>query len=82
MAMNLGRVDSAGNAQKARADLEKIIKLFDETPWIERYSIYNWVGDETAIVIGQSDSDNDGIMDNNGKYTAGWPVEPEVVVCR
>lgn len=70
--------DSAGNAQKARADLEKIIKLFDETPWIERYSIYNWVGDETAIVIGQSDSDNDGIMDNNGKYTAGGPYNQKL----
>ncbi len=70
--------DSAGNAQKARADLEKIVKLFDETPWIERYSIYNWVGDETAIVIGQSDSDNDGIMDNNGKYTAGGPLNQKL----
>ena len=70
--------DSAGNAQKARADLEKIIKLFDETPWIERYSIYNWVGDETAIVIGQSDSDGDGLMDNNGKYTAGGPYNQKL----
>ncbi len=70
--------DSAGNAQKARADLEKIIKLFDETPWIERYSIYNWVGDETAIVIGQSDSDGDGLMDNNGKYTAGGPLNQKL----
>lgn len=70
--------DSAGNAQKARADLEKIIKLFDETPWIERYSIYNWVGDETAIVIGQSDSDGDGIMDNGGKYTAGGPLNQKL----
>ncbi len=46
------------NFQKQKEDLEKIIAFFDETPWIERYFIYNWVGDCRAIVEGQDDSGN------------------------
>lgn len=41
----------------------------DTCSFIERYSIYNWVGDERALVVGK---------DDNGNYTAGGAIDQKL----
>jgi hypothetical protein len=44
--------DQAGQEAKQLADLQKIIHMMDTCSFVERYSIYNWVEDKRAIVLG------------------------------
>ncbi len=39
------------NEEYAYQKIKAIVDFFDQTPWIERYSIYNWVEDRRAIVL-------------------------------
>ncbi|MDR1763859.1 MAG: T9SS type A sorting domain-containing protein [Dysgonamonadaceae bacterium] len=51
--------------QKQLADLQKIINMMDTCSFIERYSIYNWVEDKRALVMGTNSS---------GAQTAGGTI--------
>ena len=50
-------------------DLKGILNVLDTCSFIERYSIYNWVGDERALVVGK---------DDNGNYTAGGAIDQKL----
>jgi len=45
---------TTGNAAKQLADLKDILQVLDTAHFIERYSLYNWVEDARAIVLGDS----------------------------
>jgi hypothetical protein len=54
---------SAANAAKQLSDIKAILNVLDTASFIERYSIYNWVQDCRAMVIG-------GVITPAGKYYA------------
>jgi hypothetical protein len=54
---------SDANAAKQLADIKAILNVLDTASFIERYSIYNWVQDCRAMVIG-------GVITPAGKYYA------------
>jgi len=54
---------TTNNAAKQLADLKGILQVLDTASFIERYSIYNWVEDARAMVIG-------GVITPAGKYYA------------
>lgn len=43
-----------GNAAKQLADLKGILQVLDTAHFIERYSLYNWVEDARAIILGDT----------------------------
>ena len=45
---------SAANAAKQLADIKAILNVLDTASFIERYSIYNWVQDCRAMVLGDT----------------------------
>ncbi len=51
------------NENYAYDKIKAIVDFFDETPWIERYSIYNWVEDRRAVVL-------NGELTKAGEYYA------------
>lgn len=61
--------DEAGKQQKQLNDLKAILNVLDTCSFIERYSIYNWVGDERALVVGKNSA---------GKYTAGGTIDQKL----
>lgn len=61
--------DEASKQQKQLTDLKGILNVLDTCSFIERYSIYNWVGDERALVVGK---------DDNGNYTAGGAIDQKL----
>lgn len=61
--------DEAGKQQKQLNDLKSILNVLDTCSFIERYSIYNWVGDERALVVGKNEE---------GKYTSGGTIDPKL----
>lgn len=54
---------SDANAAKQLSDIKAILNVLDTASFIERYSIYNWVQDCRAMVIG-------GVITPAGKYYA------------
>ena len=54
---------TTANADYAKQKISAIVDFFDETPWIERYSIYNWVEDRRAVVL-------NGQLTKAGEYYA------------
>jgi len=54
---------TSGNAAKQLADIKAILQVLDTASFIERYSIYNWVEDARAMVIG-------GVITPAGQYYA------------
>ena len=54
---------TAANEQYAYQKIKAIVDFFDDTPWIERYSIYNWVEDRRAVVL-------NGELTKAGEYYA------------
>ena len=59
---------TAANAQKQLNDLKAILQVLDTAGFIERYSIYNWVQDARAIVLG-------GSLTLAGEYYAANPSQ-------
>ncbi len=55
--------DSLARLQKQLTDLKAILNVLDTAHFIERYSIYNWVGNHRAMVLG-------GGLTPAGKYYA------------
>ncbi len=66
---------TSANEQYAYQKIKAIVDFFDQTPWIERYSIYNWVEDRRAIVLngeltkaGEYYAENKSRVAYNGNY--------------
>lgn len=52
------------NATKHRNDLIAILNVLDNTDYVERYSIYNWVEDARAMIV----TIDSGFMERNPDY--------------
>ncbi len=44
------------NEKKPEAAIAAMIKMLDETPFVERYSLYNWVEDGRRVYRDKEDS--------------------------
>lgn len=61
--------DQEGQQQKQLNDLKAILNVMDTCSFIERYSIYNWVGDQRALVVGKNEQ---------GEYTSGGTADQKL----
>lgn len=50
--------DQEQQQQKNAEDLKRILHVLDTCSYVERYSIYNWVEDKRALVMGYDESGN------------------------